>query len=47
MEGTTPLRYGSRVFLEFHYVRVNINTLLCDPNLIHSESLFPCCHGRR
>ena len=30
--------YGSGVFLEFSFLRVNLNTLLCNPNLIHSEN---------
>ena len=40
-------RYSSRVFLEFHYLRVNINTLLCNPNLIYNESLLFCSYGHR
>ena len=43
--GNDPLRYGSGVFFEFHYLTVSINTLLYNPNLRYSESLFPCSYG--
>ena len=46
-EGKAPPWYDLGVFLEFHYLRVNINTLLCNPNLRYSESLLPYSHGRR
>ena len=42
-----PPWYGSGVFLTFHYLRVSINTLLCNPNFRYSESLLPCSHGCR
>ena len=42
-----PLRYGSGVFFEFHYLMVSINTLLYNPNLRYSKSLFPCSCGHR
>ena len=45
--GKAPPWYDLGVFLEFHYLRVNINTLLCNPNLRYSESLLPYSHGRR
>ena len=40
-------RYNSGVFSEFHYLRVSMNTFLCNPNSIHSESLLPCSRGCR
>ena len=45
--GNDPLRYGSGVFFEFHYLMVSINTLLYNPNLRYSKSLFPCSCGHR
>ena len=32
---------SSRVFLEFQYLRVSINTLLCNPNLDIMKAFFP------
>ena len=32
--------YSSRVFLEFYYLRVNINILLYNPNLIYNKFSF-------
>ena len=44
--------YGERVvrfrgIFEILFLRVSINTLLYNPNLVHSESHFPCSRGRR
>ena len=38
---------SSGVFLKFHYLRISINIILCNPNFIHSESLLPCFRGRK
>ena len=34
-------------FWNFSFLRININTLLCNFNLIHSENSLPCSYGRR
>ena len=38
---------GSGVFLEFSFLRVSINTLLCNPNLNIVKILFPYSSERR
>ena len=46
-EAKPPCGMISGVFLEFHYLRVSINTLLCNPNLRYSESIFSYFYRRR
>ena len=38
VRGNALLWYGSGVFLEFHYLRISINSLLCNSNLRYSET---------
>ena len=46
-EGNTPSWYSSGVFLEFQYLRVSINTFLCNTTFGYSESLASYSRGRR
>ena len=39
--------YGLGAFLEFSFLRVNINTLLGNPNLIYSENPLSLFRGRK
>ena len=41
LKANDKFRGCSGVFFEFHYLRVSINTLLCNPNLTYSEVFFP------
>ena len=40
VRGATFLWYNLGVFLKFYYLRVNINILLYNPNLIHNKRFF-------
>ena len=39
--------YDAWAFLEFYYMMISINTILCNPNLTYSKSFLPCSRRRK